>query len=248
MSNSRQKYQGTPLLHNPNTDDIIGVKDPDSSELFFLRTVGDDGLADKLQFDTTNPASTLGVGEMRWNDTEGTLEFVLKGGNVTLQIGQEQVTLVKHADNSGLVNGKVVYIVGSDGTNKTVRYAQANGEVGSSTTFGVMTEDASGGNKAFCNTFGLVRDIDTSALTEGAIVWLSPTVAGGMTTTKPQAPDHLVQIGYCVRSHANNGSIFVSIKNGYELEELHNVKITNPQDGQVLKYNAALACWVNSAP
>lgn len=248
MSNSRQKYHGTPLLHDLTTDDIIGVKDPDSSERFFLRTVGEDGLADKLQFDTVSPATTLGVGEMRWNDTDGTLEFVLKGGNVTLQIGQEQVTLVKHADNTGLEEGKVVYVAGSDGGNKTVRYAQANSEEASTTTFGVMTEPASGGKKAFCATFGLVRNLNTAALTEGAVVWLSPSVAGGMTTTKPSAPDHMVQIGFCVRSHASKGAIFVSIKNGYELEELHNVKITNPQDGQVLKYQASTGLWINATP
>lgn len=248
MSNAKQKYQGSPMLHDPATDDIIGLKDPDGSERFFPRTVGDDGLFDKVQFDITNPAKTLGVGEMRWNNTDGTLEFVLKGGNVTLQIGQEQVTLVKAADNNGLTEGKVVYIAGSDGSNKTATYAQANAELSSTTTFGVMTETASGGKKGFCTTFGMVRDIDTSALTEGAVIWLSPSVAGGMTTTKPVAPNHLVQIGYCVRSHAVNGMLFVSVKNGYELDELHNVKITDPQDGQVLKYQASTGLWINANP
>lgn len=245
---TRQKSQGSPWLYAETDGDLVGVKDPDGSELFWPNGVNENQQFAKASFDTAAPATTLGVGEMRWNDTDGTLEFVLKGGNVTLQIGQEQVTLVKADDNNGLLEGKVVYIAGSDGSNKTATYAQANGELSSTTTFGVMTETATGGNKAFCTTFGMVRDINTSALTEGAVVWLSPSVAGGMTTTKPVAPDHLVQIGYCVRQHANNGSIFVSVKNGYELNELHNVKITNPQDGQVLKYQAATGLWINAAP
>ena len=199
---------------------------------------------DWIQFNTSAVA-TPGVGRLHWNDTDGTLEFQMKGGQVTQQIGMEQVLHVKSATNGGLLEGKVIYATGSDGVNITVAYAQANGEMPSSKTLAVMTETVTGGNKGYATTFGLVRGLDTSALTEGAAVWLSPTVAGGMTTTKPSAPNHLVFIGYCLRSNANNGVVFVSIQNGYELEELHNVKITNPQDGQILKYQASTGLWVN---
>jgi len=197
-----------------------------------------------VQFDLT-PTQTGAVGKMMWNDTDGTLEFGMKGGNVTQQIGQELPVLVKHADNTGLANGAVVYVVGSDGSNKTVRYALANAESTSSKTFGVMTEDASGGNKAFCTTFGIVRDIDTSALTEGAAVYLSPTVAGGMTTTKPSAPNHMVLVGFCIRSHATVGSIFVKIINGFELNEIHDVAIGTLANNNLLAYESATSLWKN---
>jgi len=156
--------------------------------------------------------------------------------------------LVKHADNSGLTNGNVVYTVGSDGINKTVRLARANSETTSANTFGVMTEDATGGNKAFCTTFGLVRDLNTSALTEGALVWLSATTAGEMTSTRPTAPNHAVQVGFCIRSHSTQGVIFVSVQNGYELDELHDVAITSPTNGNVLTYNSGSGIWEDSAP
>lgn len=200
-----------------------------------------------IQFNTT-AVSTGAVGRMHWNDTDGTLDLGLKGGNVTLQIGQEQVTLVKHRNNSGLTEGKVVYFYGSDGGNKTVEYAKANAEIGSFATIGVMTESVTGGQKGFCTTFGLVRNINTAHLQEGQIIWLSPTTAGEMTTTKPLAPDHLVQIGFCIRQSATVGSIFVSVQNGYELDELHNVRITNPQNGDILKYDSALGIWKNGQP
>lgn len=199
-----------------------------------------------IQFNTTG-TPTPGVGRLNWNDTDGTLEFQMKGGNVTQQIGMEQVLLVKAADNGGLAEGKVVYATGSDGVNIKVAYASASSESASSKTLAVMTESASGGNKGYATTFGLVRGLDTSTMTEGAAVWLSPTVPGGMTTTKPSAPDHLVFIGYCLRSQSQNGVVFVSIQNGYELEELHNVKITSPTDGQVLKYQASTGLWVNGS-
>lgn len=199
---------------------------------------------DFIQFNV-NAVATGGVGRFKWNDTDGTMDLGLKGGNVTLQLGQEVHQLVKSSTNSGLLEGKAVYLAGSDGSNILANYAQANSENNSTRTFGIMTETANAGSKGFCTTFGLVRNIDTSTLTEGAIVWLSPTVPGGLTTTKPQAPDHGVVMGICLRRHASVGAIFVSVTNGFELEELHNVKINNVTDGQVLAYNATTGLWEN---
>ena len=184
-----------------------------------------------------------GVGAMRWNSDDGTLDLGLKGGNVTLQLGQELVQPVKHATNGGLDNGKVVYIVGSSGDNKTVLYARADNEATSANTLGLMTETVTGGNKGFCTTFGLVRNINTSNLTEGGAVWLSKDTAGAMTAVRPEAPNNGVFIGFCVRAHASTGVIFVNVQNGYELEELHNVYAPSPSNGQVLTYVSGNSRW-----
>jgi len=184
-----------------------------------------------------------GVGAMRWNSDDGTLDLGLKGGNVTLQLGQELVQPVKHATNDGLDNGKVVYITGSTGDNKKVLYARANNEATSSKTLGVMTETVTGGSKGFCTTFGLVRNINTSNLTEGGAVWLSKDTAGAMTAVRPEAPNHGVFIGFCVRKHASTGVIFVNVQNGYELNELHNVYVPSPTNGQVLTYVSGNSRW-----
>lgn len=195
-----------------------------------------------IQFNTTAVPSPA-VGRLQWNETDGTLEFQMKGGNVTQQIGMEQVLHVKSYNNTGLIEGRVVYATGSDGVNILAHYANASSESASSKTLAVMTESTSGGVKGYATTFGLVRGIDTSSLVEGAQVWLSATGDGLMTTTKPVAPNHSVFVGYCLRTSATNGVVFVSIQNGYELDELHNVNITNPVEGQTLKYRSGV--WVN---
>jgi hypothetical protein len=202
-------------------------------------------ILDRIRF---NAAPVLAGGErvMRWNNDDGTFEFGMKGGAVTQQIGQEAPFLVRHADNTALQNGKVVYLVGSTGSKKTVRYAQANSEATSSTTFGLMTESGSANQEAFCNTFGYVRGLNTSNLTEGDIVWLSKDTAGAMTAVRPQAPNHSVQIGLCVRKHVNDGIIFVQIQNGYELEELHDVYLTNKLNRQVIAYDSLDRRWENT--
>ena len=180
-----------------------------------------------------------------WNDTDGTYEFTLKGGNVTLQLGQEQVAYVKNNTGATLTKGTAVYPNGSTGTNKLVAKAQANAESTSSKTFGVLAEDIANGQHGFVATFGMVENINTSALTEGGSVYLSPTTAGELTSTKPSAPNHMVLIGFCVRSHAVNGSIFVKVENGFELDELHDVAIGTKADNNILAWDSASSTWKN---
>ena len=202
-------------------------------------------LTGNVQFDNTPTNIPTNAGSMYWDDANGTVDLIMKGGNVVQRIGQDLPVLVKKDDNSGLEKGKVVYSKSSDGANTTVLYAQANTEATSSKTFGVLVETKSGGSKGYCVTFGYAENIDTSALTEGSTVYLSGTVAGGMTTTKPQAPTHLVTIGRCIRQHATQGVIFVTIQNGFELDEIHDVQIVSKQNNQTLVYNSTDSLWHN---
>jgi hypothetical protein len=68
-------------------------------------------------------------------------------------------------------------------------------------------------------------------------------VAGGLTSTKPQAPQHTVYIGVCVKSNAGSGELFVKIRNGQELEELHNVRITSAVNNASLYYKSNESLW-----
>lgn len=148
---------------------------------------------------------------------------------------------------SDIPRGTVVYPSGSNGIHPLIQLGQANSESTSSRTFGVTYETIEKNKDGLVIEFGLIENLNTFGMTEGASIWLSPTVAGGMTTTKPSAPDHLVHLGFCVRAHNSLGKILVRITNGFELEELHNVKITSPTDGQYLRYQASTGLWVNSA-
>ena len=196
-----------------------------------------------IQFNV-NSVPSIAVGRIGWNDTDKTLELGMTP-TVNQNVGQELFILAKSSDNTERTKGKAVYITGSDGNNKLVSYAQANSEVTSSKTIAVMAETISGGSKGFAASFGLVRNINTNGLSECAAVWLSPTVPGGLTSTKPVPPNNSVFIGYCVRANQNNGVLFVNIQNGYELDELHNVKFNGLTDGQSLVYDSATQLWVN---
>jgi len=184
-------------------------------------------------------------GLITWNTGDGTANLTLKGGNVTLQLGQEEVQRVYNNTGSTLIDGQVVYITGAQGNRLTVALAQGNAESTSSKTLGVVTETILNGAEGFITISGLVRNLDTSAIPEGTAIWLSPTVPGGYTTTKPVAPQHLVQVGWVVRSHATVGCIYVRVANGYEMDELHDVLITSKATGHILVYNSTLGVWEN---
>ena len=212
--------------------------------------------AGQVEFDQT-PTGTAGVGVMRWNDSDGTVDLGLKGGNVTLQVGQEQVLRVvnKTATNINLLeaNYQAVRVTGAQGQRLKVDLAQAINDTLSAETIGLVTETINNNQEGFITTSGLVRGINTTGSLQGEtwadgdILYLSPTTAGNATKVKPVAPNHLIILGYVIRAHITQGSIFVKVDNGYELEELHNVKITTPENRDLLAYDSSESIWKNSS-
>ena len=198
---------------------------------------------DYFQFDTA-ATPTASAGRLIWDNGDGTLSLGLKGGNVNLPIGQEQVALCYNGTGATLTKGTVVYVTGSQGQRPSLAKSNASSESTSSKTFGIVTENIANGAEGFVTTFGVVRGLNTLAFAEGAPLWLS-TTAGLFTQTMPTQPNHSVFIGYCIRSHASSGQVFVKIQNGYELQELHNVLITDPANGQGLVYESSTGLWKN---
>lgn len=203
---------------------------------------------DYIDVSTTTPTAVGGVpGRLKWNDTDGTLDLGLKGGNVTLQIGQENVLIVKNDEATPLVDGEVVYITGASGANLLVKRALADSDITSASTIGVVTEAIAVNGQGFITTFGSVRGLNTNAFNEGDALYLSTTVAGAITNVKPVAPERLVLVGYCAKKAGGNGEIFVKVDNGYEIDELRNVLITNPvAAGSLLIFDATVGVWKNA--
>lgn len=209
-------------------------------------------LADYVDFDTAAGAAGA-VGRLTWNDQDGTLDLGLKGGNVTLQLGQEQFIRVVNKTGADLLeaNYQCVKISGAQGQRPKVALAMANNDANSADTIGLVTETIANNQKGFVTTSGIVRGINTTGALQGEswndgdVLYLSGTTAGRITNVKPSAPTHTVIVGFVIHAHANQGKIFVKVDNGYEIDELHNVKITSPADGDILTYDAALGVWKN---
>jgi len=203
----------------------------------------------RLKRGTTEPtAGVLVTGELAINTDDGNVYTKLDDGSVTNIIAKSQklTSVVRNETGSTIAAFKAVYISGASSNKALVSLAQANSESTSSKTFGVTTASISTNNNGEVVCVGLLEKVNTSAYVAGDQLWLSPTTAGGFTTTPPTAPNHAVFIGTVTYSHANNGKVEIRIQNGYELSELHNVSITNPTNGQSLTYDSASGIWVNS--
>ena len=195
---------------------------------------------------TPTVVQTGAPGRMVWNDEDGTIEFQLKGGNVTLQVGQEQVMRVRNSEVTPLVEGEVVYVTGSTGTHNTVLRATNTTEAASDRAIAVVTEPIGAHpGEGFVTTGGFVRGINTNHLTEGALVYLG--VGGATTAVEPVAPNHTVVVGYCVKKSGGAGVLFVHVTAYPELSELHDVKLTAPANGDSLSYDSGLGYWKNIA-
>ena len=204
---------------------------------------------DHITFDTTS--TTLpSIGTLVWNDGDGTLDLGLKGGNVTLQLGQEQVARVWNAETQSLNDGDIVYIYGAHGNRISVKLADNSSELTSKNTLGMVTETILAGEEGFVTTGGVVHglNITTGAppldFQEGDTIYLG--TAGGYTKVKPTTPDHTVIIGFVERIHASQGSIFIKVDNGYELGELHNILTPTPSSGDLLLYDGDNTVWINT--
>jgi len=192
-------------------------------------------------------------GGLGWNTSLGTLDLGLAGGNTISNVGQHLHARVVNK-TTPLVNltkagYQVVIVAGATGQRLSVKLAKADNDANSAGTLGIVCENIAGNQEGFICSVGQLTNINTTGSLQGETwndgdsLYLSPTTFGAVTNVKPSAPFHEVRIGYVEYAHAINGKIYVKIDNGYELDELHNVAITTPLNGNYLEYNGTV--WVN---
>jgi len=200
----------------------------------------------------------------KFDDPTGTTAQYIRGdGSLATfpTVISDATRLITYAFNeTGVTIPKfsVVYINGghSQSDQPTIALAQADNEAHSTKTYGVTQDDITNMSSGRVIVSGALTGVNTDQFNptaplgnvNGVALWLSPTVPGGVTTTKPSAPNHMVYVGTIVRTHQNQGVVEVKIQNGYELEELHNVAISSPDLNHVLLYNNSNSLWENKAP
>jgi hypothetical protein len=215
------------------------------------------GITDLAIADGGTGASTAGgaltnlgaIGSITSSD--GSIVVVPSGTSVDLAVSAASpastlLTQVRNTTGATLTKGTVVYISGATGQISTVSKAIATGDATSAQTLGMITANLANNTNGYVTVFGLLTNMDTSAYTDGAQLYLSGTVAGAVTATKPSAPIHLVYVAVVEYAHPTQGKLLVKVQNGYELDEIHDVSIVTPVTGQTLVYNASTDLWVNN--
>ena len=198
---------------------------------------------------TLDAALSAAQGQLTWNADEQTLDLG-KGGGVTLQLGSEQLSLVRNSTASAIPNGTAVMFAGTLGNSGRLLVAPmvADGTYPGYVFFGITTQAIAAGADGFVTTFGKVRQVNTSAFTEGAILWCNPAVPGGLTQTEPQAPNLKLPVAAVISSKVN-GILMVRSDTGRRLQDLHDVEANGSKaDGDVLTYVAATGRWEAKTP
>jgi hypothetical protein len=212
-----------------------------------------DPVVDTLTVDIT-ASGAVATGQMRWNDREHTLDVGMLRGVVN-QVGQETMMTCLNTTASTIGNGKAVMFTGTDDatTHPTIGPMIADGSVPGKVFFGVTTEDIPAGEEGYVTIFGKVRDIDTSAYPEDAILWLDPNNPGEFVLTEPMAPALKIAAAAVIRSHPTDGILLVRADVGQNLSECHDVEAEAPLTEQYLGWNEDMQHWMpynipNAAP
>ena len=158
--------------------------------------------------------------------------------------GDPIYVIVRNATGGVLNKGTIVYTSGANGIHTQVTPANNSSDATSARTLGWMAETVQNNGDGLCMVEGYLEGLATNGLTEGAQLYLS-NVNGGFTATKPVAPNHLVYVGVVAKASAGNGKVYVKVQNGYELDELHDVRITSPANDEVLTYESSTGLWKN---
>jgi len=207
----------------------------------------------------TSAGVSVGVGQLAWNNTDGTLDLGMKGGNVVQQIGQEIFYEVRNETGIQIPNGTAVYANGVTAGSGRITAAPyvADGSVRENRFLGLATENISTGVNGFVTYFGYVRGLDTrgdvvssiavgdETWAVGDILYVHPTVAGKLTNVKPQ---HEITVAIIITRHQSVGVLFVRPSSGGHLEDIHDILINTGSltNGQVLSYNSTSGLWVNT--
>ena len=148
-------------------------------------------------------------------------------------------------NNSGyqINKGQVVRIVGAAGDNPLIATASYINDNNSANTLGIATENIANGANGLVITEGVLLGVNTLGMTAGDLIFLGAT--GSFINTAPIAPLHAVRLGEVLRVNQNNGSLYVRIDNGIELDEAHDVVYTNISQGDLLVRNSG-GVWSNS--
>jgi hypothetical protein len=191
---------------------------------------------------TTGNQTISGVKDFTSRPTVNTVPVAVSG-DATSSLEQ----YVKNGQGGTVYKGQPVYVGSSNGNNILVKLSSNTGELTSSKTFGLLKQDLLVNEFGYVVTEGPLLNVNTNSANDGDSIWLGPT--GNLIfgfANKPQAPQHLVYLGFVERAHPTQGKIFVKVQNGFEIDELHDVRIINKQNSDIIIYNSGSGLWLNS--
>lgn len=211
---------------------------------------------DHVDFNLDNP-SVNAEGRLRWQSSEGTLNLGLSSTK-EISLGEDSVYRVRNSTGSVLNKGTAVYASGVEPSGRIdVSPYVADGSIREVRFMGLISENINNGVNGFVQHFGYVKNLDTRGTSEtaisvgdetwsaGDILYVHPTVPGKLTNVKPK---HEIIVALLIIRHQSSGILFVRPSSFGHIDDIHDIQISSPQDGDTLTYNSSTSLWENSQP
>ncbi len=196
-----------------------------------------------FEYDLTPTNTPTTQGTTYWDSAEETVALIMNGA--IQHIGLDTFYNVKNGTGSTILKGTAVRFDGTDGGSGHLLIAPilANGFYPSTYYMGITAEDIGSGDFGKVMQFGKLRGINTNSYTNGDILYVSTSSAGGFQTTVPTAPNNIIIAAAVVRA-SNNGTLMVRATLGSNINSDEGVKITSPTTGQLLQLQSN-GLWEN---
>jgi hypothetical protein len=162
----------------------------------------------------TTPVIPTDQGSLYWDEDDNVLAVVLNGA--IQKVGEVTFYNVKNQTGSTIPKGTGVGFAGVVGASGRIKVAPflANGSQPSIYYVGITAEEILNGEDGKVYNFGPIRGLNTSAFSEGDVLYASPTVAGGFTTTPPTAPNNVIVVAAVLADSATVGALLVRVTVG----------------------------------
>ena len=196
--------------------------------------------------------TTLAAGKMWYDNTTGSLNFGMGGGNITQQVGEE--IFIYGKASAAITEGQLICKTGTVGASGVITFAPSpTGLTTNDGIIGVATENIASGAFGRITTFGVIHGINTTGSSVGETwadndtLYYNPSYVGGLTKVKPSAPNIKFEVATVINAGSGgSGSIQVLLQPGSTLGGTDsNVQFGTLATNNLIQYNGTY--WTNVA-
>lgn len=185
---------------------LVGTTTPQAA-----LTVNGETYTNSIRYSTSMAMPTPIEGRAFYDSVNHCLKYFNEDLTNDVCIGREMIIRAKNTSGATIPMGAAVYITGSDAATRlpTIALGKAD-QLATADIIGLASTPIPNNSVGYLNSFGVIDSINTSAYSNGAVLYLSPTTAGAVTTIRPTLPNFTNPVGY-VSYVATAGEIIVNI-------------------------------------
>lgn len=140
-----------------------------------------------------------------FNQQGFSMPHVYDSAGNAIELTRDCIVIVKNTSGAPITKGRVVRITGASGSIATVALAKAD-SVATLPAVGIMYETTADGSFGRMMLIGVLENFDLSAFANGALLYVSDTVAGALTATPPALAQSM---GSVLNNGVGNGALQV---------------------------------------